>query len=197
MSAHAQAIFNILTILAIVLGPIFAIQIQVYLDHKREQKRRKLGIFRELMVTRSMILSPRHVEALNGIQMEFSAKNPEEKTVTDAWQNYMNHLINYADTDAWRAQSPELLAELLLQMAICLGYTDFNKARIKAEAYVPRYFGEIESDQNELRKAAIEVFRGKQPLTVRMAEETRGATTAHAGPPVLGRILKNPGDDEN
>lgn len=197
MPTHEQAIFNTLTIVAILLGPILAIQIQVYLDHRREQKRRKLGVFRDLMVTRGTALSPRHVEALNGIQMEFSSKNLREKPITDAWQNYMNHLINFADTDAWRSQSSELLAELLLQMAMCLGYTDFNKARIKAEAYVPRYFFEIESEQNELRKAAIQVFKGNQSLRVRMAEEAAATPKMHSGPSVMGRILKGPGDDEN
>jgi hypothetical protein len=195
VSAHEQAFFNTLTIVAILLGPIFAIQIQVYLDHRREQKRRKLGIFRDLMVTRGTALSPRQVEALNGIQMEFSAKNPEERQVTDAWQNYMNHLNNFADTDAWRAQSPELLSDLLLQMAICLGYTDFNKARIKAEAYVPRYFGEIESEQNELRKAAIQVFKGNQPLSVRPAQEV--TATPRMGSELLCPPLRNPRDDDN
>src|SRR5207302_835611 len=38
------------------------------LEKSREEKRRKLKTFRELMVTRSTALSPRHVEALNAIQ---------------------------------------------------------------------------------------------------------------------------------
>lgn len=173
MSAHAQVIFNILTIIALIVGPIAAIQIQEYLDKGRQEKRRKLNTFRELMVTRSTALSPRHVEALNAIQMEFSSDNAEEKKVIDAWQLYINHL-NHLDRDnlaAWNAKSIDLLIDLLFQMATFLGYRDFNKARIKSESYLPQYFADIEKEQNDLRQAAIEVFKGKQPLQVNVTEE--------------------------
>ena len=174
MSAHAQIVFNILTIVAIVLGPIAAIQTQEFLEKRREERRRKFFIFRELMITRSTALSPRHVEALNAIQIEFSSRNPVEKKVIDAWQLYINHL-NHLDRDnpqTWNATSIDLLIDLIFQMATVLGYHDFNKARIKSEAYTPQYFADIENEQNELRKAAIQVFNGKQPLKVSVVEET-------------------------
>jgi len=180
VSASAQLFFNILTVVAIIVGPIAAIQIQEHLEEGRERRRRKSRVFRELMVTRSTVLSPRHVEALNGIQVEFSSREPTEKQVIDAWQNYINHLNNHNDSSAWSAQTPELLAELLLQMAICLGYHDFNKARIKSEAYTPRYFAEIEAEQNDLRKAAVEVFRGRQQLKVAVTEQ--GSETPATNP---------------
>ena len=121
MSTAAQIVFDILTIVAILAGPVLAIQIQKYLEEKRELKRRKIRVFRELMVTRSTVLSPRHVEALNTIQMEFSAKDPNEKKVLDAWQLYINHLSrrNVPDAATWTARGPEILEDLLLEMALC------------------------------------------------------------------------------
>jgi hypothetical protein len=160
-----------LTIVAIITGPILAIQIQVYLEKEREQRRRKVWVFRELMVTRAMVVSPRHVEALNGIQMEFSSQSPTEKAVIDAWQNYLNHLNNPVDSVDWKVQSTRLLAELLVQMATCLGYHDFNEARIKSESYIPQYLSDMEAEQNALRKAAVEVFKGDRPLKVSVIQD--------------------------
>lgn len=172
MPTSPETLFSVLTIVAIFTGPIAAIQIQVYLERKREERRRKVAVFRELMITRAAVLSPRHVEALNAIQMEFSSKDPAERQALDAWQLYINHLSNPNRPDAttWNAQGPELLTDLLFKIATCLRFHDLNKARIKAEGYIPKYFVEIEKEQNELRKSAVEVFSGRQPLNVNVTE---------------------------
>lgn len=105
MSSTAQIVFNLLTVIAIIVGPIAAIQIQEHLERGREQRRRKVQTFRELMVTRATILSPRHVEALNAIPVEFSSKISAEKKVIDAWQYYLNHLNNHEGSAAWNAMT--------------------------------------------------------------------------------------------
>jgi hypothetical protein len=170
MSANAQIWFNILTIIAILAGPVAAIQVQVYLEKRRELRRRKIHVFRELMITRNLQLAPRHVEALNGIQMEFAADDKVEKEVIDAWQLYLTNLNNREQSqDVWNERS-NLLHDLLHKMAIALGFAHFNKARIKNEGYIPQYFRDVENEQNELRKGAVEVFGGKRPLKVEVFE---------------------------
>ena len=52
---------------ATVSGPIFAIQIQKYLESWREIRARRLQVFRILMATRATIVAPEHVHALNSI----------------------------------------------------------------------------------------------------------------------------------
>lgn len=179
-----MAVIDVLTILAILGGPIAAIQVQVYLEKRREFRRRKIQVFRELMITRSTVLSPRHVEALNGIQMEFSASDTGEKKVLDAWQLYVTHLNDRnAEMNAWLQKSPDLLADLLLEMAHCLGFKEFNKARIKNEAYVPQYFAEIEKEQNALRQAAVSVFKGEKPLKVEVHEPGPAQASPQLHPP--------------
>jgi hypothetical protein len=79
----------IFTIIAILLGPVLAIQIQKYLGRQREEKDRRLRVFKTLMVTRGSVLSPAHVEALNSIDIEFSAKNGDDKNARDAWKAYL------------------------------------------------------------------------------------------------------------
>jgi hypothetical protein len=169
------------TILAIVIGPMIAIQVEKYLESRREKERRKIHLFRELMVTRGTRLSARHVEALNGIQIEFSDSGKEKK-VLDAWKMYMTHLNNVhpePDWKVWGQKSEDLLIELLYEMSSCLGYS-FEKDRIKREAYVPKHYQEIEEEQTALRKACLSVFKGEKSLKVNVQEE--------AAPQALRRI---------
>ena len=60
-----------LVILAIIIAPILAVQIQKFMDHRKEEKERKMHVFRTLMATRAAPLSPLHVEALNMIDIVF------------------------------------------------------------------------------------------------------------------------------
>ena len=54
-----------LIIAAVILGPILAVQAQRTIQTRKEERERKLWIFKILMATRGMSLSPRHVEGLN------------------------------------------------------------------------------------------------------------------------------------
>jgi hypothetical protein len=61
-----------LTVLAIVIGPIAAVAITRWLNDRRDQRNRRMDIFRTLMRTRRSPMSPDHVGALNLIEIEFS-----------------------------------------------------------------------------------------------------------------------------
>ena len=83
-------ISDILMIGAVILAPLIAVQVDKYLEKKRNKKERKLNVFKTLMATRGRVLDPRHVEALNMIDLEFNG----EKAVTVAWKAYLDHLAN-------------------------------------------------------------------------------------------------------
>jgi len=70
-----------LTLLAIVLGPIAAVQAQKWIERATEEKRQRLLIFRTLMRTRGNIVSREHVDALNMIPLVFSKKNEVENHI--------------------------------------------------------------------------------------------------------------------
>lgn len=162
-----------LTIAAIILGPILALCAQRALDFLREKRHRKLRVFRELMVTRYIRLSPRHVEALNAVPMEFKNLGKEKK-VLDAWKEYLDHLGTDAtiDLNAWTLRGSDLLADLLFEMSDLLGY-DFEKLRIKREAYVPKLFIDMEAEQHMLRKQLLELTdgTGKRKLPIAKFEQ--------------------------
>ena len=75
-----------LIVLATALSPVIAVQVTRYLDDRTEERGRKLRVFKTLMATRAYNIDPAHVEALNTIDLEFSAKKPSEKSVLDVWQ---------------------------------------------------------------------------------------------------------------
>jgi hypothetical protein len=163
-----EVLLSLATILAIIVGPILAIQVDKILQARRDKRDDKEHVFNELMLTRGQRVSQRHSEALNGVLVEFSEKIPKEKPVIEAWQLYLNHLnqiVSPADYNVWQSRSDSLFVDLIYEMAKSLG-RDFPKARIQKDWYVPRYLGELENDNNQLRKALVAVFSGEKRLQI-------------------------------
>lgn len=73
-----MTIADILMILAVITGPILAVQVQKLIESWRSKRERKFIIFRVLMATRGTPVSPQHVEALNLIDIEFSGNNTKK-----------------------------------------------------------------------------------------------------------------------
>jgi hypothetical protein len=150
-----------LTIAAVVIGPILALGAQRVLDNLRERHERQVRLFRELMVTRSSRLSARHVEALNGVPLEFEDSGKEMRVIT-AWKTYLDHLGTDATKDGatWNRVGGELLVELLYEISRRVGYT-FEKPRIIGEVYLPQLFNTLEVEQTALRQRLLELTDGK------------------------------------
>jgi hypothetical protein len=157
----------ILGAIAVLASPIFALEVQKRLDDRRVSNDRKMAIFRKLMTTRATQLSPAHVEALNGIEVEFYATSGPDKKVLDAWRQYINHLNqNTGEGEAlnrWVDRKGVLLVDLLYQMAQRLNY-DIDKVAIQNNVYHPKGFVEIETEQHALRKAMLAVFSSERPV---------------------------------
>jgi hypothetical protein len=117
-------------IVATLLGPIFAVQIQKSLESWRDDNERRLQIFKTLMSTRGAALSQGHVQALNSIELEFQGE--KFKGVRTTWRIYRDHLNNipqgYPSPDQsllqnWCDKLPDLLSNLLTAMGSALGYS--------------------------------------------------------------------------
>lgn len=175
---------TITSIAAIAFGPIFALEVQKRLEDHRATRDRKMEIFRKLMTTRATQLSPAHVEALNGIEVEFYATSGPDKKVLDAWRLYVDHLNSGAgEGDAlmrWVDKKNALLIDLLYQMAQSLGY-DIDKVTIQKNAYHPKGLVETETEQHALRKAVLAVMSGERPVQTTIIGRVQ--TTAPLPPP--------------
>lgn len=162
-----------LMILAVLLAPFLAVYAQRKIDASRERKGQKLWIFRTLMATRGNKISLEHVQALNSIDL-FFAKQGKEKKIVEKWGEYLDHLnkpIKEEDPDfrvklsAWADTADDMLAELLSFMGQSLGY-DFDKVRIKKGIYTPKGHGDIEYDNNVIRRGMVDIMLGKKGFPV-------------------------------
>ena len=169
---NIMLITQIIMVIAIIVGPIAAVQIEKYLDRKREQRNRKLWIFSNLMATRATRLSPAHVEALNRIEVEFYKDRDvmeARKVLLDAFENFPQDekaLDYFARLEKAVEKSNDCLVKLLYQMSECLGY-HFDEVHLKKGVYAPR--GHIEADlqQYELRQYLLAILKGNAPIPIR------------------------------
>jgi len=165
---------DVLTIIAILAGPIIGIRIQTLFERKRAAKDRRERIFKTLMVTRGSALSFAHVEALNSIDIEFIGRDAADKKVREAWKAYLDHLNDRSISDPkatvdlkqrWSDRTTDLLVELLYQMACAMGY-DFDKTYIRRTAYTPVKYGDIEFENDAIRKLLIRVLAGERSIPI-------------------------------
>jgi len=172
-ATEAQILFSVLTVFAILVAPFIAVQASEKLRENKEIKKRKLDIFRDLMATRATGLSPKHVEALNRIDVEFYGSDKKSRNVVNAWKEYHDHLsmahkIESDDTEGWKAwdsKKEDYLTNLLYQMALFFGY-EFDSVHIKRGHYYPKGFADIETEQMIIRKGLVEIFTDKKPFPV-------------------------------
>lgn len=178
-------ISDIVMILAVILGPILAVQTQKYLELIQETEKRKLHIFRTLISTRATKLSQDHVTALNMIDIEFYGKkyfgkrnqSEGEKKITNAWKLYNDHLNNnspYGNPDIWNEEVDKLFNSLLYSMAKHLNY-DFDEVQLKRDCYRPMGHENIEKSQLKILQGLVEVLDGEKaiPMTIESLSQNK------------------------
>jgi len=169
--------FGIGTIAATLLGPIFAVQVQKFLERRGETRNEKMWVFRNLMATRGVTLAPEHVRALNMIDLAFNGgkSNQRKKTendVLDAWKEYLAHLntpYNEVNFERWAEKKQELFVGLLGSMATDLDLR-YDRVLLRDGAYMPKGYADLENDQYLLRKLTIKVLSGEQPVSMKITD---------------------------
>ena len=159
-----------LTILAIVIAPLVAVQVQKRLEIFREERGRKLWIFKTLMATRAATVSAEHVQALNMIDLEFREKR--YRNVTTTWKTYLDHLGSYPKEDEklqpiWGERRVNLLTNLLLEMGRSLGY-EFDEVHVKKGIYAPEAHGRLEDENMLLRRGLLRLLYGDAELKMKV-----------------------------
>lgn len=155
-----------LMILAVLLAPLIAVQVQKWLEHHREDRERKIRIFKTLMATRAATVSADHVQALNMIDLEFDDK--KYKNIKLAWKTYLDHLGSFPKEDEkvqplWSDKMVDLLAKLLQEMGKSLGY-EFDEVHIKKGIYSPEAHARVEDENNLLRRGLLRLLYGDGTL---------------------------------
>ena len=157
---------EILTLIAIFLGPIVAVQVSQYLERRRQKYGGKEWVFKTLMRTRATVLNPAHIEALNMIDVEFHSKNKKDRAVVAAWKLYLDNLGDYRTPDDVKyAKRNDLFLDLLYSMAQALSY-DFDKEHIKNTSYIPQGYVDVENDQHLIRKGMLGILKGDMVVPI-------------------------------
>ena len=171
---------NILIIVAVLLGPILAVQVQKAVERSRERENRKSWVFHNLMATRAARLSADHVQALNMIDLVFYGRrilgihrrSKTEVAVLDAWHEYHDHLntnFNQKNLSLWATKRDDLFINLLSALAVDVGYR-FDRVKLRKGSYSPIAHEELELDQQQIRKKTIELLSGSRPLKMEITE---------------------------
>ncbi len=165
--------YSIITIAAILIGPCAAVWVNGLLDRWREQKARKMDIFKTLMRTRNARLSPDYVGAINLVEIEFV----KHKEVIEKWAALRKH---YGETHAKRPneendsrshyerlgkEQMELLTEMLSSMAKVLDFK-VEQMEILRGSYYPQGYADMEMDQTIIRNYAVGLAVGKRNVPV-------------------------------
>ncbi len=165
-------------IVAVILGPILAVQVQKLIETSEEKRSRKLRIFKTLMTTRGTPISVPHVEALNMIDIEFGSRRLVEKDVITAWKVLLDHFSSgpqdqtdpqfQAKLDSWSDREAEMHAALLHKMGKAVGY-DFDEVHLKKAVYFPKGHGQAEAHNLFIRNSVVDLFLGKKVLPIWVA----------------------------
>jgi hypothetical protein len=155
-----------LMIAAVLIAPFVAVHVQKKLEHLKEDRERKLRVFKTLMATRAATISGDHVQALNMIDLEFQGN--KYKNVTTAWKSYLDHLGSYPKDNkeaqaVWADKRVDLLAKLLSEMGASLGYT-FDDVHIKKSIYAPEAHAQTEDEHLLIRRGLIRLLYGDSQL---------------------------------
>jgi hypothetical protein len=163
-------------VLAIIAGPILAVQAQKWLEAFREKKNHRLWLFKRLMTTRGATVSANHVEALNLIDLEFAGRGKKKAQVRRRWREYLDQLGSLSQDpaqqqqqlEAWAQRNQEHLENLLHDMGLAVGY-DFDLVQIRRGIYAPRGHTVYEWETQAIRRLLLEVLGGNRtlPLDVR------------------------------
>ncbi len=100
--------------------------------------------------------------------MEFNTGKGSHRVI-DSWKEYFDNLSNRSEDKesiaVWIARNDELLANLLYEMGISLGYK-FDKVLIKRNIYSPVGHGKTEQETTAIRQGLANLMSGEAALPI-------------------------------
>jgi hypothetical protein len=171
------------TIVAIIYGPIRAVEITRKRDIERDAEMRKRLILSALMRTRKMVVHPDHVGSLNQIQLEFFG----HAAVIAAYRSYIANLSEAVPAPGnnlqnFLARRNDLFFDLLHLIAVASD-VPMDRHELDRLSYVPLGWQNDENEIKAVRNSLIEVLQGRKPLHVTNAPPTAQVPKSPFPPP--------------
>jgi hypothetical protein len=158
---------DIITFIAIFLGPMAAFLLNSWNERRKDKKQKKIDIFRTLIANRMQKTAPLHISALNMIEIDFA----DDKNVLAAWKVYFENLSADFESMSEAAKAKtynkreRLFAGLVSAIAKSLDLK-IEQLDILTENYLPQGWLDNEKDQHDLRKCLIGLLQGQGALPV-------------------------------
>ncbi len=152
-----------INIIAVLLSPLIAVLVTVYLQDRREKRNHKMWIFRTLISTRHAPISDENVRALNTIDVVFH----DCPRVRELWHEYFDMLANKGlDNELGWNQRQKKNIELITEIAKALGYghaiTHLDVDRI----YYPVGLGAQSQRSEDIANELLRVLKASGGLNV-------------------------------
>jgi len=150
-----------LTIGALILGPIFAVCITLYIEQRRERQRARRWALLALVSNRHSVFADERLKALNSIDLLFQ----DAPEVRSKWKAYLGQLSNEEalKTDLGAREAQRLNLELISAMARSLGYKSLSQTDID-RGYFPKHFNIQAAEAKTLQDSFLEFLQGALKL---------------------------------
>jgi hypothetical protein len=128
-----------LTLAAIIIGPISAVGITLWIDKTRRVRERQLYIMRMLLTTRHMPADAQYNAAINLIPAEFN----DQDEVMALWRKYCVVVRERPDEQSradHKRRTEVAQSAMIFQVMKSLGLKNLSEGDIQTEAYVSQGF---------------------------------------------------------
>lgn len=142
---------DIINIVAIVLSPMFAVGLTIWLTKKNEKRKEKMEAFKQLMVSRAISGNYDYVKTLNSLDVIFADSPKVRQAWKELYEEYAKSNIDHIAILSKRTKLIETIAK-------DLGYDDkiaWNE--IIANSYIPNWLVD-EWKQNDILKEGQKGF---------------------------------------
>jgi hypothetical protein len=140
-------------VLATFAGPVAAVGVSLWREHRRDIRQLRFNVFRMLMATRRLSISLGQVEAINTVEVAFHGVPQVEK----AHHDYITHLNNRIPDSAtddvvhqWENRRQDLLAVLISKIAKSLKIAK-GEIDIRSGGYAPEGWAVRDTRDGQLR----------------------------------------------
>lgn len=153
---------DLINVLAILLSPVIAVLVTIWMQDRREKRGRMYWVFATVVANRHQKLDATVVQALNSIDVVFT----DHPKVRQLWKEYMDITEQDVTQPNMLKRLDDKYVELTDAMARVLGYGGKVSQLEMGKAYLPTGLGNQVVQSQELLTQALAVFKGEQPLVV-------------------------------
>ena len=164
MTTEVPLVTNWIEVLAILLGPIFAVAVTIWLQRKLAKRDARLSVLSTLVSLRHAVVTADSVKALNLIDLVFH----DVSSVRKLWDEYFQMLSNAGlhNPVGW-IQRNQKHVELITEMAKHLGLGKKITALDVQRIYSPVRLGEFDQRQLDIQQELLRVLKSSGALEFR------------------------------